>query len=660
MLKTGKKIVLLLLALALALGVLAGCGGLYKQTPLDGYTSSNNAAESNGGFVVKKDNWYYFINGAEDYTAENKYGDVEKGALMRISESDLSSGNYAEADVVVPLLMVSQDYTAGVFVYGDYVYYATPNAVSSIDGTVENSYLDFKRSSLDGSETMKSYYVQVSDNTTAYRYVEVDGTVYLLYVDSANTEIHSYNTVTGENTVLVSGYSAYAFDSSDPTDPTVYYTMPVVKKNTYEYHAEEGDAHFSTESYNQLYSVRADATACPYEIDLSDGYVDNNIDEGKEGHTMEYVNLGTLVLDGIGNDKKVPSPFNHDWSDGVRIDSARGYTYSIVKYQQGELYLSVTNLDASAAFIYVLPADAVGSGWNSITANPGASGSGELVPIAVSTANATSSALFYKEGDSYYYIYVDANNAIVRVQVSASASDADYVRETTYLARQQTGASLLYLNGGFLYYSKSGTNGNALWRVRYDGARTDYVGFGNDNYGEYKAVRVLELDYNSSWYAPEVIGGSLFFGNAESYAENYVYVMDLPETNTELAELNEVYEEVQDTFTEIANNFTDAANAAHYYYYAGSREVIDMEEHLSQYEEEDLEVLDAYITCGSSHGYDFGGLQKEDGKANVQSYFYNRIGLVTEEDAEAIEDALVSAYLLTDPDAVDETEEEAE
>ena len=108
MLKTGKKIVLLLLALALALGVLAGCGGLYKQTPLDGYTSSNNAAESNGGFVVKKDNWYYFINGAEDYTAENKYGDVEKGALMRISESDLSSGNYAEADVVVPLLMVSQ------------------------------------------------------------------------------------------------------------------------------------------------------------------------------------------------------------------------------------------------------------------------------------------------------------------------------------------------------------------------------------------------------------------------------------------------------------------------------------------------------------------------------------------------------------------------
>lgn len=655
MLKTGKKIVLLLLALALALGVLAGCGGTYNATPLDGYTPSQNAAESNGGFVVKKDNWYYFINGSQDYTADNSYGDVVKASLMRISESDLAAGNYGNADIVVPLLMVAQDHTAGIFIYGDYVYYATPNAVRAIDGTVENSYLDFKRTRLDGTETMQNYYVQVSDNTTAYRFVQVDGTVYLLYVDSTNSEIHSYNTVTGANTVLVSGYSAYAFDASDPTNPTVYYTMPVVKKNTYEYHAEEGDAHFSNESYNQLYSVRADATECPYEIDLSDGYVDTSIPEGDEGHTMEYINYGTLVLDGIGSDKNVASPFNHDWSADARIDSARGYTYSIVKYQQGDLYLSVTNLDASVAFVYVLPADAVGSSWNSISANPGASDSGALTPIAVSSANATSSALFYNDNGTYYYIYVDSNNAIARVQVSADANDTDYIRETTYLARQQSGASLLYLEDGFLYYSRSGSNGNALYRVRYDGSRSDYVNFGNDNYGEYKAVRVLEIDYNSSWYAPEVIGGNLFFSNAETYAENYVYVMALPETNVQLSELNDVFDEVQDTFTNVSNSFSDAANAAHYYYYAGSREVIDQEEHLSQYEEEDLEVLAAYIACGSSHGFDFSNLQKEDGAANVQSYFYGRLGQLSDDDAESIEDALVSAYLLTDPDATDES-----
>ena len=219
--KTGKKILLALLALALSLGVLAGCNGAYRSDPLDGYTPSENAAESNGGFVVKKDEWYYFINGAEDYSADNTYGNAVKGSLMRISETDLAAGNYGETDIVVPQLIVAQDYTSGIYIYGDYVYYATPNTTRNMEGTIESSYLDFKRSRLDGSETMSNYYVQVSDNTTAYRYVQVDGTVYLLYVDSSATEIHSYNTVTGANTVLVSGYTDYEFDTSDPESSTV-------------------------------------------------------------------------------------------------------------------------------------------------------------------------------------------------------------------------------------------------------------------------------------------------------------------------------------------------------------------------------------------------------------------------------------------------------
>ena len=85
MLKKGKKFLMLLLALALSAGTMAGCGKTLNRKPLDGYVSSENAAESNGGFVVKKDSWYYFINGAEDYSADNTFGNVVKGSLMRIS-----------------------------------------------------------------------------------------------------------------------------------------------------------------------------------------------------------------------------------------------------------------------------------------------------------------------------------------------------------------------------------------------------------------------------------------------------------------------------------------------------------------------------------------------------------------------------------------------
>lgn len=91
------------------------------------------------GVVVKKDEWYYFINGAEDYSADNTYGNAVKGSLMRISETDLAAGNYGETDIVVPQLIVAQDYTSGIYIYGDYVYYATPNTTRNMEGTIESA-----------------------------------------------------------------------------------------------------------------------------------------------------------------------------------------------------------------------------------------------------------------------------------------------------------------------------------------------------------------------------------------------------------------------------------------------------------------------------------------------------------------------------------------
>lgn len=658
MLKSGKKILLLLLALALTLGVLAGCNP-YKADPLEGYTPSDNAAESNGGFVVKKDEWFYFINGAESYTADNTFGSVVKGSLMRIHEDDLATGNYAESDIVVPQLIISEDYSSGIYIYGDYVYYATPNTSRNMDGEIVNSYLNFRRTKLDGTDT-SSNYVQLSDNAASYRYVQIDGTVYLVYVDSTNTEIHSLNIDTREDNVIVSGYADYVFDETDPESPYLYYTMAVVKKNTYEYHAEESHSHSENEGYNQLWRIRADATEeDAYDFDMTDGYVDTSLSEGDEGYAMEYTNYGELVLDGIGREKKEGTPFNIDWeADHNEIESARGYTYSIIEYTDGIAILSVTNLDASTAFVYALEDEDLTDGWSSIAANPGASDSGSLTPIAISTSNATASALYYKEGDTLYYIYLGSDNAITRVEVSDSAGDLDYIRETTYLARSQSGAELLYLDDGYLYFSKAGTNGNALWRIRYDGVKSDYVSFGNasETPEEYRPTQYLQIDYNSSWFAPEVVGGYLFFSNAESYAENYVYAFNNGRTNTELKALNDLYEEVQDTFNSVAADFSEASQAIQYYFYVGNVDVLDEEKHKSEYQDEDFEVIDGFITAASDvHGYDFSVLKDESGKlANTQSYFYGRIGQLTEEDEETIGDTLVSDLILTDPDAEEE------
>ena len=639
MLKNGKKFMLLLMALSLSAGAFAGCNTTVKRDPLPGYESTDSAAQSNGGFVVKKDNWYYFINGAEDYTADNTYGKVVKGALMRISADNLAKGAYTEADVVLPELVVAQDYTSGIFVYGDYVYYASPNRNKNIEGQVETSYLDFRRAKLDGSEVMKGYYVQLSDNTTAYRYVEAEGTVYLLYVDSSNSEIHSVNTATGTDTVLVSGYSAYSFDT-DVTSPYVYYTMPVAKKLTY--------PNTSNEAYNQLYRVSASATeADAAKLDLSDGYVDKDKKEGDEGYMMEYVNCGQLVLDGIGTAFD-PTPFNLDYKEGVAMTSEQGYTYSLVKVTDGRVYLSVTNLgESSAAFVYAFVSADIGENWNSITANPNLAGTadGALQPIAESTTNAASSALYYTEGDDQYYIYLDTNSVIQRVKVGTGK---DFVAEKVALANQQSGATLLYLDGDYLYFSNSGTNGKALYRINYKGAsQEDYQNFPNELAEDYSPTKYLALDYNSSWYAPETVDGYLFFSNAETYADNYVYVLANPEDNDALKTLNDRYQEVQDAFTDISGKFSDASNAAKYYFYTGDGEILDQEEHKSEYNAEDFEVFDAFVNSTSSHGFTFDFKDDADKAYNVQSYFYNVLGKVTDDDKETIADSLATDLLLT-------------
>lgn len=678
MLKKGKKVLLLILAFALALAMFAGCSGGWTGAQVK-YDEANGGkggtVSSNGGFVVQKgegDNaWFYFINGVQDSSADNTYGDVVKGSLMRISAGNMKSGSYENAETVVPELFVAGDYTAGVYIYGDSVYYATPNTIRNLDGEVESGYLNFRSANLDGS-AMTDYYVQVSSNTTEYRFVEEDGVVYLLYLDSTNTEIHSYNTQTGVNTVLAKGYTSAEFDDSDPENPVVYYTMPVATPG--DYHAASGA---ETEDYNQLYRVTASATTGPLaDIEQSEAfiaaYTDDTADENDENRTMEYINLGELVLDGIGKYSAVqPSfitPFNLDF-EKVTIDDIipiRGFTYAILRYANGQVILSIADGVETQAYALEDSTVAEASEWDSIAANPEFDGaSGELSAIARTTTNITSSTFFYKDADgAQYYIYVDESGNIWRIKVGATGN---YKEDEVILARSQSGAAVVFAEpivGGekaFLYYSMSGTNGNSLYRIQYNGAAGDYNPFAAYENADFRPTQYLAIDYNSSWYKPESVGGYLFFAGAESYSENYVFAMADPATNEELETINEQYETVNDLFTEMDTDFGDAANLARYYYYGGDLSPVRDEEgdHFEQYQAEDFEVLDAFIACAApgeegynTHGFDFSVMKSASGDAeavyNTRNAFYKLLGKVSDDDAETIEDNLISNLVLSE------------
>ena len=389
---------------------------------------------------------------------------------------------------------------------------------------------------------------------------------------------------------------------------------------------------------------------------------------------MEYINLGTLVLDGIGKSRGVQpafvTPFNKDFTSVDALKSMNGFTYSILRYANGQVILSIADGDETHAYALEDTGDIAADNWDSIAANPVFDGqdSGELSPIARSTTNIAASTFFYKDAaGNQYYIYVDSNGNIWRVQVGDSAS-AGYVADETILAYAQSGATIVSADPvdgdapAFLYYSMTGTNGNSLYRIQYNGTKDSYNPASdeyNDN-ANFRPTQYLAIDYNNSWYSPEVLGGHLFFASAEDYSENYVYVMDNPATNDALETLNEQYQAVNDMFTEMDTDFGDAANLARYYYYGGdvSDESVIMDEngeHFSQYQAEDIEVLKAFINCAdtasteyNSHGFDFSDLKGEDGKALTRDDFYKRLGQVSEDDAETIQDNLISNLVLSE------------
>ncbi len=620
-----KKILSLLAALTM-LGstvALSACGGdYYKADPLSGYASSTEDAISNGGFAVQKGDYVYFINGKEENTAENKYGEVVKGALMRIKTADLSAGNYATAETVVPMLFVAKNFNAGIYIFGDYVYYATPTTDKDVKtGEIANTHIDFKRAKLDGSETMKSYYYRLSDSSAKYRFVKGDnGVVYLLFEE--NGALKSHNTETGDTTVLVSGSGiTYYYDMENLDNPNVYYTMGVT------YNVDTDMA--STASYNQIYCVNAAATAtvnaaeASYTVkvydkatsaykayktyDFDKSFMENKNDEAKKTAkenntkykavydfddyaTYPYVNLGTLVVDGVGS-KCDWTQYNNeaDKTDGVRGE-LQGYTYTISRYENGGVYYTRTEVAPNTNLYYISDA----TRGNTINANAQA----DIVTSKASEVSATT--LLETDGTAHTYLYT-SGSSIYKVKTENGAET-----EKIELTNKASGATLWKTDGDKLYYTTKGTNsvtgenlnGMQLNSIDYTGAEEDYwnslIGAEpSDEKYEPLTVKYVDMATSDVWYMPEIFGNTLMYANAQAFGSSsyyYVSATDLSKVEANNASYEAVFEDIQSYTTN-----TDLQEAMEYYFRTGERAAFDAAFEKELYTEYEKEEFDKFV-----------------------------------------------------------------
>lgn len=642
---TMKKSLGIMLATVCMSTAFVGCATTqYKGDVLDGPYDKTATVSSNGGFAVEQGDYVYFINGKESYEKSNKYGEVVKSALMRIKKSDLAQGKYDDVKTVVPSLFVAQNYDAGIYIYDEYVYYATPTTYNTMEGTVGNTHIDFKRAKLDGTEApMKDPFFHLSNNASKYRFVEVNDVVYCLYEE--NGALKSYNTATGANTVLVSGAkSTFFYDVENASNPNVYYTMNV-----------KASLNGSNAGYDQLYCVRADATVTATDKNkasytVSNGYT-YDFDEvemkeandeakatgGKEKYdfsdytTYPYVNLGTLVLDGVGKNS-TKTQYTHD--DMAGCIETSGYTYEVKSYRDGGLYFTRKAVQSTgsdgedAKLYYVADTTVTADGWNTVTGNAETA----LEIVATNTAN-TDSALFYKDGKKHYYIYI-ADGYIYKAGYDNTGTGAriDAIQMTRKSVGSATPWKLDKTNKLLYYYvakAEGKGNGNTLSKISYAGEYGDYNAILAKE--EYQPVSLDYVDFNNAadWYMPEFIGDKLLYGNAQSFGNTsytYVYATKLG-TSAEIKANNEKYEEVQ-TFIKDENHSEKIQNVMQYYFRTGKTDLYNavIDEYSSSQQTKITEFIEKF------------GAGKEFENA-LESNYIGLVGKLTEDDAMAIEES---------------------
>ncbi len=660
-----RKLIAVAAATIMTAGVLpfAACGGDFK-TPSG--LPTGDAVASNGGFVVEKGDYYYFINGIESYTSDNTYGTPVKGAVYRIKTADVKAKEN-KAERVIPSIAVAGTYDAGLYIYGDRIYYTTPNDVPDpVSGQTDTNYMYFKSAKLDGSDVVS--YFALSSNTVPYRIVSVKDTVFVMYVESS--DLYSYNTSTKAKTLLADNTASYVFNKQDPTDPTVYYTMSVSEN-------QDSDKDARTFSYNQVYRVSADATAAPYEYTWDMDYIKNEL-----GGEMPYTNLGQLILDGRSSDD-AKTQFNQSTTEP---EDLQGHTYTLRSYENGGLYYtdkpakaadSSVGSDDNGRLYFIAESDIPSDikTWDSVKINT-KDGKKALVANAVNLSDtATSDALFYLDEDGHHYLYVK-NNTIYRADVDVA--DGSHKGTDQPVAYAVSGASLVSVDlttdakYDYVWFSRSNGSGRSIERAVINGDAKNYqnLPFEDLDNAPYKPAKVLNVEHADSWYNFELIGTDLFFADADSDVAsssfNYITTVSLANAegtlmnNEELNAFTEKYDSIMSTDAKVGllaklsgNSNSKLSTAIRYFFLTGEdkqfTENIDFaadngKSETYLYSDEEQRAFFAFAGgegfVDSNDNKLFDKTDFKDGETSYRTYdyFVTRLGEMTESDETKIAD----------------------
>ena len=246
-----------MIALLACVGLLfAGCGlGRLHSGP-----DASDVVSGNGTLAVQKGDYLYFVNGyknTSDVGESNNYGSVDQSAIYRakltpegrvsLPEPKLDDEGeeifdetqaLQDLDILVPKV-AGFEYTK-LFIFGDYLYYATPNHLKDGAGKVMSDYLHIYRVRLDrdgGNDLV--YSTDATASNVHWTMHQIEDVVYMTILDEHKlVVINIEGSNFGANTVAedVSSASLPVYRSSATSvkdiDKSIYFAQSVEDDDT--------------------------------------------------------------------------------------------------------------------------------------------------------------------------------------------------------------------------------------------------------------------------------------------------------------------------------------------------------------------------------------------------------------------------------------------
>lgn len=429
----------------------AGCGVTVKGGP-----AKTDNVTSNGGLAVQKGNYLYFVNGYVSNSnlsgKDNNYGEAKNGAIYRaklvngelqykvtVDEDGNETKELIDVELLVPMI-AGFEYT-NLYVFGETLYFATPNTEKDSTGKTRFDLTDIYAVSINGGSVKRIVKALNLSSSNDYKFNYLDGKVYLTYLNNNNLYNVRIKGKKVENTTKIAS-KVSSFAISETNDGSEYYVYYSRSFNDNE-HGVTGNVLAKTElkTNNEIILCSDNKNTFSVKKVINDKiyYTRTN----KE-ITNSYIYSKNLT-DFLNSEEKQYTVVSYSNNQFI-FDLGTGYTNGIIVNEKSKLLFltGISNLENDiitlydgeftvlgiyGEFIYGQDADS-----NLIRVNIQTKNSEVLVSNEVSFSYDMKTNFDYNSGYAYYYVkYTGDNNEegyyLNRVYLSGENKETEFIGE---------------------------------------------------------------------------------------------------------------------------------------------------------------------------------------------------------------------------------------